>query len=814
MIAVQTETSDLRLASVTLAAMHNPLSQLPHMPKPLRSALAVAAALVCASHATAQNVLPFAKPESASIAGKSLQTSKHQWRKTPSHLPADAPNVLIIMLDDAGFAQADTVGGPIHTPTLTRIAQSGIEYNAFHTTAISSATRASLLTGRNHHRVGSGTISELATDWDGYTGEIPKTSATIAEVLHQYGYATAAFGKWHNTPVRDTTAMGPFDRWPTGYGFDTFYGFLGGETSQYEPRLYRNTTPIEPPQTPKYHLTEDLAQQAVDWLRQRRAATRDRPFFMYWAPGAVHGPHHIFKEWADKYKGKFDGGWDGYRDVVFAKQKAMGWIPPDTQLTPRPDSLPAWDSLDPEEKKFQARLMEVYAGFLEHTDTQAGKLVDELEREGLRDNTLIFYVFSDNGASAEGMSGSIAELNAQNGIVTTPKQNMAVLQRDFGGLDALGGPKLDSMYHAAWAWAGMTPFQGTKLVAGYFGGTRVPLAVSWPKKIKPDASVRTQFHHVNDIAPTIYEALGITPPAVVNGFKQDPLDGVSMLYSFGDAKVPGRKPAQYFENLGSRGLYEDGWMASVWGPRTPWVPGIAQFMTWDPEKDTWSLYRIDRDYSQNVDVAAQNPGKLEELKRKFNEQALANKVYPLGAGLWPVISAKDRVEMPYSEWDFDEHTTRLPEFVAPNLRSRSSLTTVDVALDADAQGVLFALGGIAGGVTLYIDKGHLIYEYNALTLKRTVVRSTQPLTPGHHHVELEMTVSSPKPGASAEVALRVDGASVGSGTVPYTVPLTFTATETFDVGVDLGSPVSLDYFDRAPFRFTGRIDGVHVKYLP
>ncbi|MEJ8821594.1 arylsulfatase [Variovorax humicola] len=786
------------------------------MNRSLRAALkATVAALMLIdglAQAVAQTALPFPRPPSASVTGPSLAESRHIRRQAPAHLAADAPNVLIVMLDDAGFAQADTVGGPIHTPTFSRIANTGVTYNAFHTAAICSASRAALLTGRNHHRVGNGVIAELGTDWDGYTGEIPKSSATIAEVLRDYGYLTAAFGKWHNTPPTQTTAMGPFDRWPTGHGFDSFYGFMGGETSQYQPRLYRNTTPIEPPHDPAYHLTEDLAGQAVDWLQQRRATAPDKPFFMYWAPGAVHGPHQVNKQWADKYKGQFDGGWDAYRERAFARQKQLGWIPQDAQLTPRPSTLPAWDSLEPQERKFQARLMEVYAGFLEHTDTQVGKLVDELEKEGIRDNTLIFYVFSDNGASAEGMLGSIAELNAHNGVNLGAKEHMAVLERDYGGLGALGGPKLESIYHAAWAWAGMTPFQGTKLVAGYFGGTRTPLAVSWPKRIKPDARVRSQFHHINDIAPTIYETVGITPPQTVDGVTQDPIDGVSMATTFGDAQAKSNKPAQYFENLGSRGLYKDGWIASVWGPRTPWVPGYAQFMGWKPANDQWALYKLDGDYSQAVDVSAANPQRLEEMKREFDAQARANKVYPLGAGLYPAIDPQARIESPYSEWHFSDRVTRLPEFAAPNLRSRSSVVTVDVDLPADAQGVLYAMGGIAGGVSLYVDRGQLVYEYNALALQRHVARSTTPLPRGRTRIEVETLVDSPKPGSAAQVLLRINGTEVGRAALPYTLPLFFTATETFDVGRDLGSPVALAYFDRAPFSFNGRIHDVHVAY--
>jgi arylsulfatase len=781
---------------------------LPHKP----TLLAGAVALACFSYASAQTELPLAKPKSASIANESLQQSKHQRRKQASPLPADAPNVLIIMLDDAGYAQADTVGGAVHTPALTRIADTGIRYNAFHTSAISSATRASLLTGRNHHRAANGMIAELGTDWDGYTGEIPKSTATIPEVLRHYGYLTSAFGKWHNTPPLSTTAMGPFDRWPTGHGFDTFYGFMAGETSQWEPRLYRNTTPVEPPKDPNYHLTEDLAEQAVHWLRQRQAYAPDKPFFMYWTPGAVHAPHHVNKQWADKYKGRFDAGWDVYREEAFARQKALGWIPQDAVLPPRPDTLPAWDSLSPEEKRFHARSMEVYAGFLEHTDTQVGKLIDELERSGQRDNTLILYVFSDNGASAEGMlSGTIAEMNALNGLPTTTAQHLAVLQRDLGGLDALGGPLTDAHYHAGWAWAGSTPFNATKLVAGYFGGTRTPLAISWPSKIKADPAVRAQFHHVNDIAATLYDVLGITPPKRVDGVAQEPLDGVSMAYSFADAGAKGRKPVQYFENLGSRAIYEDGWIASVFGPRTPWLPGIRQFIGWNPAEDKWSLYKLDGDFSQARDVAEQNPEKLARLKERFDEQARANKVYPLGAGIYPFLDPSAMIQSPYREWRFDAGVRRLPEFAAPNLRSRDSDVVVDGDFSADAKGVIYALGGNGGGVTMWIDNGTLHYEYNLLLLKR--IKISAPLPGGRHRIEMQTRIASPKPGSPGELILLIDGREAGRAQLPYTPPLGFTASETFDVGIDLGSPVALDYHERAPFALAGgRIESVHVRY--
>jgi arylsulfatase A-like enzyme len=486
------------------------------------------------------SVLPFPPTPSASVAGETVQESTMKWRKEPERLKPGAPNVLIVLLDDVGFAQTDTFGGEIRTPTLTRLAQTGISYNAFHTTSICSPTRAALLTGRNHHRVGSGTIAERASDFDGYTGIIPKSSATIAEVLHHYGYKSAAFGKWHNKPANQTTTMGPFDRWPTGHGFDYFYGFLAGETSQWEPRLYENLNPVEPPHDKTYHLTADMAEKALAWLKRHQAFSPDKPFLMYWAPGAAHGPHHVAKEWADKYQGKFDDGWDAYRERVFKRQKELGWIPQNAKLTPRDQTMASWDSIPEAERPFQRRLMEIFAGFVEHTDAQVGKLVDGLEDLGLRENTLILYIWGDNGASAEGQKGSISELLAQNNIPNTIEQQLAALNQ-LGGLNVLGSPKTDNMYHAGWAWAGGTPFRSTKLVAAHFGGTRNPLVVSWPKGIKPDRTPRSQFHHVNDIVPTLFEIIGIKQPEEVNGFTQDPVDGVSLAYSFADAQAEGRK---------------------------------------------------------------------------------------------------------------------------------------------------------------------------------------------------------------------------------------------------------------------------------
>jgi arylsulfatase len=667
-----------------------------------------------------------------------------------------------------------------------------------------------LLTGRNHQRVGNGTIAERAVDWDGYTGVIPKTSATMAEVLRHYGYKTAAFGKWHNTPADQTTAMGPFDRWPTGHGFDYFYGFLAGETSQWEPRLVENTNVVEPPHDEKYHLSEDMADRGIAWLRKQRAYSPDKPFFMYWAPGAAHGPHQVGTAWSDKYKGKFDDGWDAYRERVFARQKQLGWIPADTRLTPRVDSMSSWDSIPQAQRPFQLRLMEIYAGFVEHVDVQAGKLIDELERLGVRDNTIVIYIFGDNGASAEGQNGTISELLAQNGIPNTVEQQLAALEK-MGGLDALGTPKTDSMYHAGWAWAGNTPFRYTKLVASHFGGTRNPMVISWPRGIKPDRTPRSQFHHVNDIVPTLYEVVGIRPPKMVDGYKQDPIDGVSLAYTFKDAKAPTRKKVQYFDNNGSRAIYQDGWVAATFGPLVPWLPGAPGLAEWDSAKDKWELYRITKDFSQADDLAAKEPQRLAQLRRAFDEQAKANQVYPLGAGIWLRLHPEDRIKTPYTNWRFDATTTRMPEFTAPGLGRESSTVTIDAEIGDNASGVLYALGGSGGGLTLYMDKGELVYEYNMMIIERTIARSANKLPAGKHRIEVTTTLASAKPLSPADVMVKVDGQEVARTTVKRTVPAAFSASETFDVGVDLGSPVSLDYFDRRPFAFNGTIKEVKVE---
>jgi len=759
--------------------------------------------------------LPFPKAKSASKTGMSLADSKHQWRQEPNRLPKDAPNIVIFLTDDTGFGNPETFGGPIHTPTLIRLAEEGIKYNEFHTTAMCSPTRASLLTGRNHHHVGYGQIAEFASDWDGYIGAIPKATATLPQILGAYGYTSGAFGKWHNTPTTDITPSGPFGQWPTGLGFNYFYGFLAGEASQYEPMLFENTLAVDFPKTEGYHLTEDLADHAITFMRNQRMSHPDKPFFVYFTPGAVHGPHQVAKEWADKYKGKFNEGWEELRKVIFERQKKMGIIPKDTILTDISPSMQKWNDIPKSEREFQSRLMEVYAGFLEHTDVQYGRIVDELENLGIKDNTLIIYINGDNGSSAEGINGSISELLAQNGMPSTTKQQIEVMNKEYGGLDALGGPTLESIYHHGWAWTGSTPFKSTKLVAAHFGGTRNPMVISWPAKIKHDPKVRSQFLHVNDIATTIYDILDIKVPDFYNGVAQDKMDGVSFVNTFDDAKAKSERTTQYFEIMGSRGIYKDGWFAGTFGPRAPWDPASAKLANWDPNKDVWELYNLENDYSQANDLAKKNPAKLKEMKEAFIVEATKNKVFPIGAGLYTVAYHPEEMKATtLTEWNMYEGMTRIPESQAPKFMSGfSTHSVIDATVPANASGVLFAVGGLSAGFTVYMQEGILKVEYNAMTLDRYKISSPTKIPAGDVKIEVIVKAQEKKKMAPSEITLLVNGKEVGKVMAKRTVPAIFTASETFDVGLDYGSGVALEYAHHIPYKFNGKINKINIKYI-
>jgi arylsulfatase A-like enzyme len=772
-------------------------------------------ALLAAGPAMAQEALPFPEPRGPEPQ-RTMQLSTHERPEPVNRLPEDAPNILIIMLDDLGPALPSAYGGVINTPTLARVAEAGISFNRFHNTAMCSPTRAALLTGRNPHRAGFGQIAEFANGWDGYTGMWPASTASMARVLGEYGYATAAFGKWHNTPPSDISRMGPFDRWPTGrlVGFDYFYGFLGGEASQYEPAIVENTVRIGAPGGEDYHFSEDIADKAIAWMRNHKAVHPDQPFFVYWTPGASHGPHHIFPEWADRYAGRFDEGWEVLREELIESQKDFGWIPEDAGSTPLPEGLTAWEDIPEEQRAFQTRLMEVFAGFTEHVDTEAGRLLDELEAMGEFDNTLIFYIWGDNGSSAEGQNGTISELMAQNGIVTDIADHIRVLDEELGGLRALGGPKTDNMYNAGWAWAGSAPYPATKLVAGYFGGTRTPLAVSWPARIEPDGEIRTQFYHVIDIVPTIYEILDITPPRTVDGVGQEPIDGVSMLAAIEDASAPENKEEQYFEVMGSRAYYRDGWIASVFGPRVPWVPGVdPHIVDWTPDDDTWSLYDLNSDFSQSVNVADEHPELLQEMKDGFDRLARENKVYPVGGGLWSwVLHPEDAPRNLATEFTYGQDIYSLPEGAAPPLGTRSTLVELDVELAPDSEGVLYALGAYAGGLTLFVKDGVLTYEYNTFMIYRTHISTTEPLPVGRVQLEIESRLGEGR-NAPMDVVLRADGEVIAEGRVPVTASVGFTPNDSFDVGRDTQSPVSEAYFDDAPFIYNGTIHSFHARVL-
>jgi arylsulfatase len=763
----------------------------------------------------AQQILPFPPAPSSSTAGPTMAESIYNKQKQPNHLPKDAPNILIILIDDAGPGTPDTYGGEVHSPNLTRVANAGISYNRFHSTAMCSPTRASILTGRNHTNVGFGQIAELANDWDGFNGEIPKSSATMAKVLTEYGYNTAAFGKWHNTPPGVSTSKGPFDLWPTGVGFEYFYGFLAGEASQYEPSLVRNTTVISTPEHladgSTFQLTGAMADDAIYWLREQKAFNPDKPFFMYWAPGAVHGPHHVTKEWADKYKGKFDDGWDAYREQAFKKQKELGWIPQDTKLTPRDPSMNSWASIPADEKAFQSRLMEIFAGYGEYADYNAGRVLDELEKQGRLGNTLVFYIWGDNGSSAEGQLGSISELIAQNGIKSTVKQQIDALDQ-LGGLDVLGSAKTDNMYNAGWAWAGSTPYKGTKLLS-YFGGTRQPMAVCWPGTIKPDKTPRTQFSHVVDVVPTIYEILDIPFPQVVDGFTQDKIDGTSFKYTFADAQAPDQKHTQFFDIMGSRGIYHDGWYACTFGPRNPWAQGLFDLKTWDPRNDTWELYDLTKDWSQANDLAKQMPEKTRDMQQLFLIESAQNKNMPIGGGLWTFIHPEDRPASPYREWTFFGNIGNMPEFSAPALGNTNNMVKMDLDMPKDANGVLYALGGFSGGLTLYMKDGYLNYEYNLFEIQRTKMKSPNKIEAGKTEVSVHSTFQwNTNRELVGKVAVMVNGKEVMNTTVPICAPIAFTANDCFDIGHDSHSPVSEAYFAKKPFTFEGTVNTTDIKY--
>jgi arylsulfatase len=731
-----------------------------------------------------------------------------QWPKDPQ-APKGAPNVVLILIDDVGFSATATFGGVIHAPTFDGLAKSGLRYNEFHVNSLCSPTRAALLSGRNNHEVGFGTVAEAISGHPGYDGHWGKDAASIAEILKANGYGTAAFGKWHNTPLWETTSVGPFDRWPTSRGFEHFYGFIQGADNQYYTRLFRNTVPVEPPATPQqgYNLTTDIANDAIRWLHAQDGIAPDKPFFLYFAPGAVHTPLQVSKQWIDKYKGRFDQGWDKLREETFARQKALGVIPANAELTPRPAGLPAWDSLSPDQQKLLAHQAEVYAGFAEQADYEVGRVLQAIHDEGKSDNTLVFEIFGDNGGSAEGgLEGT--DLLAATGGNASVADRLAVS-------DELGSEVFMNHYAAAWAWALGTPFQGTKQDASHLGGTRDPLVVSWPARIKNPGGLRSQFQHVNDVAPTIYEAAGIKFPETYDGIKQIPLEGSSFLYTFDEPNEPSHHHVQYFATSGNRAIYKDGWWAGdryayTWEPRGAFTLGAHP----DVDRHPWELYNLNEDYSQAHDLAAKYPEKLKELQKLFDEEATRNHVYPLLPTLTPQPSPFNGRQV----FVFRDGVERIPNRVGPPLVGRHHQIVADLVIPpAGAEGVILAQGSRYGGFTLYVKDNHVVYEVNAYSKLAGRIISEAPLAPGAAHIELEvvpdtaaagggeLTILGPRGVRPGTVVLTVNGAKQQ---VRFDNVLGASPTETLDVGSDLGSAVSTAY--TSPNRFTGTIGTVTI----
>jgi arylsulfatase A-like enzyme len=723
--------------------------------------------------------------------------------------PKGAPNVLIVLIDDAGFGSSSAFGGPCYTPNAELLAAGGLKYNRFHTTALCSPTRQALLTGRNHHTVGMGGITEIATSAPGYSSVLPNTCAPLARILKLNGYSTAQFGKCHEVPVWETSPAGPFDAWPTGGGgFEYFYGFIGGEANQWYPSLYEGTTPVEVKRTPEegYHFMEDMTEKAINWIGQQKALIPDKPFFVYFAPGATHAPHHVPKEWADKYKGKFDQGWDKLREETFARQKKLGVIPPDCQLTQRHKEIPAWDEMPAALKPVLAREMEVYAGFLEYADHHVGRLVDSIKRLNLLDDTLICYIIGDNGASAEGtLHGTYNEAIPFNGASALETPDFLMSR-----LDKLGGPESYNHYAVGWAHAMNTPYQWTKQVASHWGGTRNGTIVHWPKGIKGKGEIRSQFHHVIDVAPTILEVTGLPEPLFVNGIQQHPIEGVSMAYTFNDAKAPDRHETQYFEMFGNRGIYHEGWTA-VTRHKTPWLLVGEKTPAFDD--DNWELYDTSKDWSQANNLAKQMPEKLHELQRLWLIEATRYNVLPLDdrgaerfnsdlAGRPVLIKGKSQILF--------GSMGRLSENSVLNLKNKSHSITAEIVVPATgAEGVIVCQGGSIGGWSLYAKGGKLKYCYNLLGIQQFYAESCSALPPGQHQVRMEFAYAGGGLGKGGTATLYVDGKRVGEGNVGATAAMVFSLDDGCDVGVDTGSPVSLDYGSRGN-QFNGVVKGVQL----
>lgn len=770
----------------------------------------LAAGAVFSGSASAQDVLPMPPAPFKGQIGLSVKDSKPDFPR-PVQAPKGAPNVLLIMLDDVGFGASSTFGGPCETPVLDRLAKTGLRFTQFHTTALCSPTRAALLTGRNHHSAHTGVIMEQGTGFPGYDTLMGKDTATVAEILKQHGWNTAWFGKNHNVPDWESSQAGPFDRWPINLGFEHFYGFISAETSQWRPAAFEGTKPIEPYLgNPDYHFDFDLADKAIQWVRNQKAVAPDRPFFLYYTPGATHSPHHAKKEWIARYKGRFDQGWDKVREETLERQKKLGLVPDGTQLTPRPAGIAEWASLSDQQKQLYAYMMEVYAAFLSQTDYNVGRVLDEIEKLGQMDNTLVIYICGDNGASPEGSArGVLNEMASLNGVAEDFAQVLA-------HKDDLGTWKTHNHYPFGWAHAMCAPFQWTKQIASHYGGTRNGMVMSWASGIKDAGGIRSQWHHVIDIVPTILDVCAVQQPSSVNGVAQRPIEGVSMAYSFADAGAPSARRTQYFEMYGNRGIYHDGWMACTTPRAAPWQDTS---LTLTGKVDVisgykWELYHVAEDFSQAVNLADKYPEKLSELQLLFYAEAARYNVLPLDDSKIQRLNTAIRPSLTRGRTDFTYSgvLTRIPEGAAPDLKNRSFRITAELLIpDGGARGVVVTHGGLFGGYALIFRDGRPAFHYNMLNIAHFDIAAPDALSAGRHTVEFDFQYAGGGFGKGGEGALRVDGKQVAQGRIGATIPLRFSLDETFDVGEDTGTGVSEDY--DVPFPFSGRIEKlvVHIE---
>ncbi|GLS29651.1 arylsulfatase [Mesorhizobium albiziae] len=751
-----------------------------------------------------QAVLPYAEQKYRGNVGTSYLDSDPAEFPAPQKAPAGAPNVLLILLDDVGFGQFSVTGGGVPAPKMEELAKEGLLFNRFHTTAVCSPSRAALLTGRNHHVAGTGNITEVATGFDGYTGIIPKDTATVAEILHQNGYVTAWFGKNHNTPIYETSPMGPFDHWPNGLGFDFFYGFMAGDTSQIRPYLYQNQTPLGTPTAQDYYLSVDLADQTINWLQGAEAIQPEKPWFIYYAPAATHAPHQAPKELIDKFKGQFDMGWDAYREQTFERQKKMGVIPQNSVLTERPQSLPAWNTLTEDQKRLYSRMMEVFAAYGNQVDHEVGRVLDFVKTMPDAENTMIIYIVGDNGSSAEGgFDGTLNENAFFNAYLMKTDE---MLDR----IDEIGTEKHFNHFPAAWAHAMDTPFKWAKQVGSHLGGTRNPMIVKWPARFQHGGEVRSQFTHVIDVAPTILAAAGVEEPRSVNGTEQTPIQGRSFLQALEKADAPEFRTSQYFEMLVNRGMYKDGWWAASLSFE-PWQPERGEF---DPLTAKWELYNLDEDFTQANDLAEKEPAKLAELTTLWWAQASANKALPLdwrGAERFSSeLTGKPNLAAGRSTFVYPVALAGLPEASAPDLKNKSFSISAKVRIDDNASGMIFTQGGNTGGWALYLKEGKLVAAHNYIDVEHYSVESTGPVPSGEHELKMEFSYEGGKEtGKGGTVKLSADGQQLGIGKIEKTTPFKYSLSENQDIGSDTGTPVTYDY--TPPFNFQGTLEEVVVE---